>query len=63
MSAAGTFTTASSPAMASGRKTPKFFSSEVKYPDQPEATTAAPRASSSIRSQPMIQAGNSPTVA
>ena len=32
------------------------------YPDQPTATVAAPNAYSRIRSQPMIQATNSPSV-
>ena len=34
-----------------------------KYCDQPEATVAAPNASSSIRSQPMIHASSSPRLA
>ena len=34
-----------------------------RYADQPRDTTAAPRASSRQRSQPMIQAMNSPSVA
>jgi len=35
----------------------------VKYPAQPMLTVAAPRAYSRMRSQPMIQAINSPRVA
>ena len=35
----------------------------LKYPDQPAATVAAPKPYSSPRSQPMIQATNSPSVA
>jgi hypothetical protein len=34
-----------------------------KYPDHPTATVAAPKRYSRIRSQPMIQAMNSPSVA
>ena len=34
-----------------------------RYCDQPFATTAAPTANSSTRSQPMIHATNSPNVA
>jgi hypothetical protein len=49
---------ASSPASQVGR--PK---SVCRYALQPRATTAAPRPSSSTRSQPMIQATNSPSVA
>src|SRR5947209_10802256 len=39
------------------------LSTTLKYCDQPEATVAAPSASSSIRSQPMIQATSSPRLA
>ncbi len=46
-----------------GRCTPAVSSSERTYPDQPTATTAQPSASSSTRSQPMIQAGSSPSEA
>src|SRR5438128_1646173 len=35
----------------------------VRWPDQPTATVAAPSAYSRMRSQPMIQAMNSPSVA
>ena len=42
---------------------PKLPSRLTKYPDQPTATVDAPMAYSRIRSQPMIQAKISPTVA
>ena len=35
----------------------------MKWFDQPEETVLAPMAYSSVRSQPMIQANNSPRVA
>src|SRR5437588_12390928 len=38
-------------------------STTLKYCDHPDATVAAPSASSSIRSQPMIQAISSPRLA
>lgn len=46
-----------------GRWSPAVSSSERMYPDQPTATTAQPSASSRMRSQPMIHAGNSPSEA
>src|SRR3712207_3894881 len=42
---------------------PTRASTFCRYCDQPLATTAAPTANSSTRSQPMIQAMNSPKVA
>ncbi len=42
---------------------PNWSNRLPRYADQPFDTTAAPSASSSIRSQPMIQATNSPRVA
>src|SRR2546427_12796116 len=41
----------------------KSWRNAVKWPDQPTATVAAPSAYSRIKSQPMIQAMNSPSVA
>src|SRR5690349_22926934 len=58
ISTAPTLTGASSPNSDVGR-----WSRLPTYPDQPRATTAAPRANSRNRSQPMIQATNSPAVA
>src|SRR5690242_1423776 len=46
-----------------GRLTPKFLSKATKYDDHPAPTVDAPIAYSSTRSQPMIQAMNSPIVA
>src|SRR5258708_7180962 len=46
-----------------GNEIPKSWRKLTMYPDQPTATVAAPRAYSRIRSQPMIQAMNSPRVA
>src|ERR1700682_2100584 len=47
-----------------GMLTPtKSWRNAVKWPDQPTATVAAPSAYSRIRSQPMIHAMNSPSVA
>ena len=40
-----------------------MFSSSTKLFDQPELTVLAPIAYSSVRSQPMIHAINSPSVA
>ncbi len=42
---------------------PENPSTVPRYEDQPLATTAAPMANSRMRSQPMIQATNSPKVA
>ena len=42
---------------------PNWLSSDTRWPDQPTPTVAAPAAYSSTRSQPMIQAMNSPIVA
>ena len=46
-----------------GITSPKPFSSSTKYPDQDTATATLPIAYSMMRSQPMIQATNSPSVA
>src|ERR1041385_5286632 len=46
-----------------GRWMPKFWSRATKYEDHPAPTVDAPIAYSSTRSQPMIQAMNSPMVA
>jgi hypothetical protein len=46
-----------------GNWTPKSASRLTTYPDQPTATVAAPKAYSRIKSQPMIQATSSPSVA
>jgi hypothetical protein len=46
-----------------GNCSPSWCSSVTRLPDQPTATVAAPRAYSRIRSQPMIHAMNSPSVA
>jgi hypothetical protein len=51
------------PASAAGSWTPNFASTLWKYPDQPFATVADPTAYSRMRSQPMIQAKSSPSVA
>jgi hypothetical protein len=50
-------------AMTSGRWMPIFGNSDWKKLDQPLATVAEPTAYSSTRSQPMIQANISPSVA
>src|SRR3954469_14321819 len=63
MNIAGMLNFAVSPAIDSGRGLPRSPSSWLRYPDQPTATVAAPRASSSTRSQPMIQATISPSAA
>jgi hypothetical protein len=60
---AGMFTVAVSPAIDVGSGMPRSPSSWLRYPDQPTETVAAPSASSSTRSQPMIHATNSPSVA
>src|ERR1700694_5882458 len=41
----------------------KIFSNSMKWLDQPDETVLAPMAYSSVRSQPMIQAKSSPSVA
>ena len=46
-----------------GHVIPKPRSSSWKYPDHEMATATLPIAYSMIRSQPMIQATNSPSVA
>ena len=46
-----------------GMRIPKSPRNETTYPDHPIATVTAPRAYSRMRSQPMIQARNSPSVA
>src|SRR5665213_495045 len=46
-----------------GSFSPKSAARLTKYPDQPIATVTAPTAYSRIRSQPIIQATNSPSVA
>ena len=48
---------------AAGGVTPKRPSMEPRVEDHPTATVAAPMAYSRIRSQPMIQAISSPSVA
>lgn len=53
----------SGPESTSGMCQPTLSISERTYPDQPTATTAVPRANSSTRSQPMIQAISSPSEA
>src|ERR671914_1410294 len=63
ISIAGMLNVAFSPAIDDGRWRPMLSSSDWAYPDQPTATTAAPSASSRMRSQPMIHAGNTPIVA
>ncbi len=45
------------------REPPNWVNRLPRYSDQPLDTTEAPRASSSTRSQPMIQAISSPRVA
>ena len=45
---------------AFGRTMPKLVRILLKYPDQPMATADTAKAYSSIRSQPMTQAQNSP---
>src|ERR1700753_3947724 len=45
---------------AAGNWMAQCFRQLTRYPDQPTATVEAPRAYSRIRSQPMIQATNSP---
>src|SRR6478752_7067237 len=50
-------------ASALGKCSPNFAMTLWKYPDQPFATVAAPSAYSRIKSQPMIQAKSSPSVA
>ena len=47
----------------SGSVMPISERNAVKYPDHPTATVDAPKRYSRIRSQPMIQAMNSPRVA
>jgi len=49
--------------IAAGIDHPSWCSSVTRLPDHPTATVAAPSAYSRIRSQPMIQATNSPSVA
>src|SRR5689334_12278099 len=49
------------PVTHAGRWMPMSSRNEAKYVDQPDATAAAPSASSRIRSQPMIQAMISPS--
>src|SRR5215211_2356033 len=46
-----------------GNCRPIWCSSVTRLPDQPTATVAAPSAYSRMRSQPMIHATNSPSVA
>src|SRR6476646_6335765 len=46
-----------------GSVTPNNLNRSTRCPDQPTPTVAAPAAYSSTRSQPMIQATNSPMVA
>src|SRR4051812_20682334 len=48
---------------AGGNTNPSCCIRLLKYPAQPEATVDAPNAYSSVRSQPMIHATNSPRVA
>ena len=48
---------------AAGNWMPNSLSSAFRFPDQPTATVAAPSAYSRMRSQPMIHAMNSPSVA
>ena len=48
---------------AGGRAIPKPCRKLTTYPDQPAATVAVPSAYSRIRSQPIIQATSSPSVA
>src|SRR5882724_219125 len=48
---------------AGGRLMPKLCNKATRVADQPMETVAAPTAYSSTRSQPMIQASNSPMVA
>src|SRR5207248_2181999 len=49
--------------IVAGKTMPTFARTFWKYPDQPVATVALPTAYSSTRSQPMIQANSSPSVA
>src|SRR3979411_1262765 len=51
------------PYAQSGMVMPADVITSAKYVDQPTATVLAPRASSRMRSQPMIQATNSPRLA
>ena len=48
---------------AAGNVRPSCPSSVMRIPDHPTATVAAPSAYSRIRSQPITQATNSPSVA
>ncbi len=48
---------------AAGKVIPMSCRKLTTYPDHPTATVAAPSAYSRMRSQPMIQATNSPSVA
>ena len=48
---------------AAGKDSPSWCSSVTRLPDQPTATVAAPSAYSRIRSHPITQATNSPSVA
>src|SRR3954468_4048046 len=65
MSAAGRLNRPSGGGLISdgGMTIPKSRAKLTKYPDQPTATVATLNAYSRIRSQPMIQATNSPIVA
>src|SRR2546426_6283045 len=51
------------PDSAHGTSSPTSCRNDTTYPDQPIATVTAPRAYSSTRSHPMIQAKISPSVA
>src|SRR5256885_12068500 len=48
---------------AAGMEMPQSFRNWITYPDQPTATVEAAKRYSRIKSQPMIQAINSPRVA
>ncbi len=52
-----------SPYAKLGMVMPAWSITSAKYVDQPTATVLAPRASSRIRSHPMIQATSSPRLA
>ncbi len=63
MTAAGRLNTGVGPARDGGIVMPTSRARLTKYPDQPTATVDVLSAYSRIRSQPMIQANSSPTVA
>ena len=63
MTAAGRLNGPGGPASDTGTSSPTSWASDTKYPDHPTATVETLSAYSRIRSQPMIHATSSPTVA